>query len=73
MHLYHHAYHLPEERRHGVNFGISLSIWDYLFGTHYIPESEGKIPLGFQGDDQVPSGFFPQLFHGFRKPAKTKK
>lgn len=73
MHLYHHAYHLPRERRFGVNFGISLSIWDYLFGTHYIPESGGKIPLGFKGDEDVPSGFLPQLFHGFKKGSRTQK
>lgn len=35
MHLYHHAYTLPDEKKHGVNFGISLSIWDYIFKTNY--------------------------------------
>ena len=22
----------------GINFGISLSIWDYIFKTNYVPE-----------------------------------
>lgn len=66
MHLYHHAYTLPEGR-FGVNFGISLSLWDYLFGTHYIPESGGTIPLGFAGDEEIPKGFIGQQLHGFRK------
>ena len=31
MHLYHHAHTLPDKFRYGVNFGLTLSIWDYLF------------------------------------------
>ena len=66
MHLYHHAYELPKGR-FGVNFGISLSLWDYLFGTHHIPETSGKVALGFPGDHQMPTGFWGQLRHGFRR------
>lgn len=66
MHLYHHSYHLPEGR-YGVNFGISLSLWDYLFGYNHIPEDSGNIELGFPGDNQLPKGFFRQLFYGFKK------
>ncbi len=66
MHLYHHAYHLPEGR-YGVNFGISLSLWDYLFRTNYIPESGGRIPLGFPGDEAFPRDFLHQNIYGFRK------
>ncbi|KAB5490925.1 MULTISPECIES: sterol desaturase family protein [Flagellimonas] len=69
MHLYHHAYTIPEGS-YGVNFGISLSIWDYLFKTNYIPESGGKIELGFPGDDQLPKGFWSQLIYGFKKRGK---
>ena len=66
MHLYHHSYVLPEGK-YGVNFGLSLSLWDYLFGTHHIPEDGGKIPLGYPGDDQMPKGFWGQLVYGFKK------
>lgn len=66
MHLYHHAYTLPKGSK-GVNFGISLSIWDYIFKTSYIPEESGTIELGYDGDQQMPSSFFGQLFYGFRK------
>ena len=69
MHLYHHAYTIPEAS-YGVNFGISLSIWDYIFKTNYIPESSGKIKLGFPGDDTLPNGFWGQLTYGFKKPKK---
>ncbi|WP_420583245.1 sterol desaturase family protein [Reichenbachiella sp.] len=65
MHLYHHAYTLPEGKA-GVNFGISLSLWDYLFKTNYIPEDSGTIELGFEGDDQFPQDFLGQNTYGFR-------
>ena len=69
MHLYHHSYVLPKGK-FGVNFGISLSLWDYIFGTQHIPESSGTIPLGFPEDQEVPKGFLGQLVHGFGKSKK---
>ena len=66
MHLYHHSYKLPKGS-YGVNFGISLSLWDYLFGTNYVPEDSGTITLGFKGDETLPKGFFGQLLYGFKK------
>ena len=70
MHLYHHAYNLPEGHRYGMNFGISLSLWDYIFRTNYIPESDGKIELGFPGDEKLPKRFWGQSVSGFRKKDK---
>jgi len=71
MHLYHHAKALPKERRYGVNFGISLSLWDYIFGTNYIPQDQdGSYQLGFKGVDKFPKDFFSQFVYGIfpRKP-----
>lgn len=67
MHIWHHVHHLPPERRHGVNFGISLSIWDYLFGTAYIPKEGRDIKLGFDQVETFPRGFWAQITHGFRR------
>ncbi len=69
MHLYHHAYTIPEGK-YGVNFGISLSLWDYIFKTNYIPEDSGTIKLGFLEDDKLPTNFVSQLFFGFRRKNK---
>ncbi len=69
MHLYHHAYVLPKGS-YGVNFGISLSLWDYVFKTNYIPEDSGTIELGFKGDEDFPKDFFHQNRYGFKKPKK---
>ncbi|UII77365.1 sterol desaturase family protein [Flagellimonas sp. HMM57] len=69
MHLYHHSYKLPTGK-FGVNFGISLSLWDYIFATHHVPEDSGTIQLGFPGDESVPKNFMAQLLHGFQKLKK---
>lgn len=66
MHLYHHAYVVPEGRN-GMNYGISLSLWDYIFKTNYIPEDSGTIEIGFKGDDQFPQNFINQNLYGFKK------
>lgn len=68
MHLYHHAYHLPKQHRYGVNFGISLSVWDFIFGSAYIPEQSGNVAIGYVGDKHLPASFWGQLKHGFIKP-----
>jgi sterol desaturase/sphingolipid hydroxylase (fatty acid hydroxylase superfamily) len=59
MHLWHHARHLPKNS-YGVNFGLSLSLWDYLFKTAYIPNQNANQPLGFDGVEKFPSSFFKQ-------------
>lgn len=66
MHLYHHAQDLPEGK-YGVNFGISLSLWDYIFKTNYIPEDSGTIVLGFKGDEKIPRSFWKQITYGLKK------
>ncbi len=70
MHLYHHAKHLPSGRETGVNFGISLSLWDYLFRTSYVPEDSGKIELGFDEVEKFPTDFVHQNLYGFGREKK---
>jgi len=67
MHIWHHAKELPSEHPKGANFGISLSIWDYIFGTAYVPESGKDIELGFSKIDQYPKSFWQLITSGFRK------
>lgn len=67
MHIWHHAYDLPEERRTGVNFGLTLAIWDYIFGTAYVPHDGRDIRLGFPGIEEFPEDFVKQSAHGFSK------
>ncbi len=63
MHIWHHAKDLPETNRYGVNFGISLSLWDYIFKTHHVPHDGRDIELGFHGDETFPRGFTKQILY----------
>lgn len=66
MHIWHHAYELPEGK-YGVNYGLSLSIWDYLFKTNHIPHDGKDIRLGFKEIEKYPGGFFSQMIAPFKK------
>jgi len=66
LHIWHHAHDLPTERRHGVNFALTLAVWDYLFGTAYLPHDGRDIRLGFPGVEAFPEGFVGQNLVGFR-------
>jgi len=70
MHLWHHAMVLPKGQNSGVNFGISLSLWDYIFKTNYIPTDDGNFELGFDDIDDFPTDFLGQITYGFRKSDK---
>jgi len=66
MHIWHHVKALPKDHRKGVNFGISLSCWDYLFKTNYIPSDGRDVELGFEGVENYPSNFFEQQIEPFK-------
>ncbi len=61
MHIWHHSRKLPT--KYGVNFGMSLSIWDYLFRTNYVPSDGRDIELGFEGDEKFPTTIWKQCIH----------
>jgi len=67
MHIWHHARDLPSEHRYGMNYGLTLSVWDYLFKTAYLPHDGRDIPLGFHDMKKFPKTFWGQMTHGFRK------
>lgn len=73
MHIWHHAKELPQGKPYGVNFGISLSLWDYLFSTNYIPKSGKDIPLGFENVENFPKGFMSQFIYPIGKPRHRVK
>lgn len=65
MHIWHHSEVIPEGRS-GVNFGLTLSVWDYLFGTAWMPKDGRDIRLGYPGM-AMPRNFFAQLVYPFRQ------
>ncbi|WP_296311243.1 sterol desaturase family protein [Winogradskyella sp. UBA3174] len=74
MHIWHHAKELPKHVRHGVNFGLTLSIWDYIFKTNYIPHSGRDIELGFEDDETFPKDFISQeLYPVFSRKLESRQ
>jgi len=66
MHIWHHSKELPKGS-YGVNYGISLSIWDYFFGTVWMPHDGRDIELGFPESEKYPHGFLEQVVEPFKK------
>ena len=67
MHIWHHAKEFPEHVKFGVNFGLTLSVWDYIFKTNYIPYDGRDIELGFEGDETFPQDFISQEIYPLNK------
>ncbi len=66
MHIWHHEHEI--RYRAGCNFGINLSIWDWLFGTAYYPDPAGleqPKALGFRGIESFPKNFATQQLYPF--------
>jgi sterol desaturase/sphingolipid hydroxylase (fatty acid hydroxylase superfamily) len=57
MHRWHHAAELPLP---GKNFGTKLAIWDWLFGTAYLPPHKPK-SYGLSDASYPKYGFFAYL------------
>ncbi len=69
MHIWHHdeEMHLPA----GQNFGIVLSIWDWIFRTAYMPEGQPK-RIGFKGDEEFPKNVVFRFLYPASKFFKKK-
>jgi sterol desaturase/sphingolipid hydroxylase (fatty acid hydroxylase superfamily) len=61
MHIWHHAADDPEAIN--KNFGIVLSVWDWIFGTAYMPANRTPQRLGFDDLETYPSGFILQSIY----------
>lgn len=74
MHKWHHVKEFPASHPYGINFGISLSLWDYLFKTAHIPHDGEEIELGYHGDGEMPDSFVGQaLFPLYKKKSDERK
>ncbi len=71
MHIWHHAKEIPEGS-FGVNYGLTLSIWDYLFGTFWMPHDGRDIPLGFPEVEKYPHNFLQQVAEPFKSKEDTR-
>ena len=67
MHLLHHAKHMPEAHPNGFNYGITLSVWDYIFRTNYWPKDDAYLPIGLPDGDKLPQDFVGHTVVPFKK------
>lgn len=66
MHVWHHA--MIPLGDHGKNFGVVFSLWDFLFGTAFLPaEKIQPDRLGFAGMERFPDGLLPRLLYPVTK------
>ncbi|MCA9535644.1 MAG: sterol desaturase family protein [Myxococcales bacterium] len=70
MHAWHHVH--PSAGPVNKNFGITLSLWDWLFGTAYVP-AEPPARLGFEGIETFPETFPGQLLYPLPVEAKVRQ
>lgn len=69
MHIWHHVKELPEHTKYGINYGLTLSMWDYIFQTDHVLHDGRDLELGFEDDEDFPKTFVKQSTY----PLKTKK
>lgn len=67
MHLWHHAKNLPETHPNGFNYGITLSVWDYIFRTNYWPSDDENLPVGLPDEEYFPEDFVGQTVEPFKR------
>jgi len=65
LHVWHHD--VINHKKAGQNFGVVFSLWDFLFGTAYLPALQQPEHLGFEGIEQFPKGLVPRLVYPFWK------
>ena len=63
MHIWHHAH--PNSGPIDRSFGITLSIWDWVFGTAHLPATKDPDRLGFAGIESYPRNIFGQWLAPF--------
>lgn len=62
---HHQLHHSTNPRHFDKNFGFCLSLWDWVFGTLYIPETHEKITYGIGKESSRYNKLLPYLFLPF--------
>lgn len=63
MHRWHHA---GDIEAHNKNFATKFALWDWFFGTAYLPEETKPTSYGLD-DNYFPKNYLKQHFYAFRK------
>jgi len=69
----HHWHHGSDRAAIDINYASHFPIYDWLFGTHHLPEEAWPEAYGVVGDS-VPNGYWRQFLYPFnRRKFKKKK
>jgi sterol desaturase/sphingolipid hydroxylase (fatty acid hydroxylase superfamily) len=68
MHRWHHA---TDSDAQNKNFSTKLAIWDWMFGTAFLPEARKPKAYGL-GDPTFPDQYIDQHFYAFRPQEKEE-
>jgi sterol desaturase/sphingolipid hydroxylase (fatty acid hydroxylase superfamily) len=68
MHVWHHD--LIQRGQHGKNFAVVFSLWDWLFGTAYMPPAGQPARLGFDRMEEFPQSLPQRLLYPFLQPRR---
>ncbi|WP_458790851.1 sterol desaturase family protein [Yoonia sp. MH D7] len=63
---FHHWHHGSDREAIDINYASHFPIYDWLFGTHYLPQTAWPEKYGVVGDN-VPRGYLRQFVHPFVK------
>ncbi|NNE40447.1 MAG: sterol desaturase family protein [Marinicaulis sp.] len=50
---HHQVHHSADPKHHDKNLGLYLSVWDWAFGTLFIPEKNQKLEFGLDEKDEA--------------------
>jgi sterol desaturase/sphingolipid hydroxylase (fatty acid hydroxylase superfamily) len=64
---HHHIHHSNDPRHYGKNLGFCLSIWDWLFGTLYVPNKREALEFGLGKESRDFASVTDLLLTPFRK------
>ncbi len=64
---FHHWHHGSDREAIDINYASHFPIYDWLFGTHHLPEDRWPDAYGVIGDG-VPKGYWKQFIFPFTKP-----
>jgi sterol desaturase/sphingolipid hydroxylase (fatty acid hydroxylase superfamily) len=71
FHAWHHADEL--HGKGGQNFGVTLVLWDWLFGTAYWPgRAQSPARYGFEGMERFPRSVWGRLWYPFLRNANSR-
>jgi len=67
---HHQIHHSTAEKHMGKNLGFCLSVWDWIFGTLYVPEKHEKLAFGLGPESADFRSLTDLFFQPFRKAAR---